>query len=74
MVGAFPLACNNSVGFLPVTTELSLGRISSGAHHLPQDEVFDLEISVSDSGVVVPGHVILVSREPLFNCRLDFVY
>ena len=74
MVGAFPLACNDSVGSLLVRIELSLGRISSGAHHLSQDEVSDLEISVSNSGVVVPGHVILVSREPLFNCHPDFVY
>ena len=74
MVGAFPLVCNDSVRTFLVRTKLSLGGISSGTHHLSQDTISELEVFVSDSGVVVLRHAILVLREPLFNCRLDFVY
>ena len=69
MVVAFPLVCNDSVGTFLVRTKFSLG-----AHHLSQDTVSELEVFVSDSRVVVLGHVILVLREPVFSCRLDFVY
>ena len=61
MVGAFPLACNDSMGSLPIRTELSLGGISSGVRHLSQDEVSNLEVSMSDFGVVMLGHEVLVS-------------
>ena len=36
--------------------ELSLGGISIGACHLPQDEVSNLDVSVFDFGVLVLSH------------------
>ena len=34
----------------------------------------NLEVSMSDSGVVVLGHEVLLQSEPLFSCRPDFVH
>ena len=40
-----------------------MGKVFGFTHYLPQDEVFNLEVSVSDSGVVVLGYKVLVSYE-----------
>jgi len=61
MIGAFPLPRSDSIGSFPIRFQLSLGGISCGTYHLPQDKVSNLEISVFDSGVVVLGYKVLVS-------------
>ena len=58
----------------PIRVELSLGRIFSAAHYLPQNKISDLEVSVSDFVVVVPCHEVLVSCQPLLSCCLDLVH
>ena len=73
MIGVFPLPCRDSIGSFPIRAEFSLGGVSNDAHYLPQDEVSNLEVSVSGSGVVVLGHEILESCESLFSCCPDFV-
>ena len=49
-----------------------MGKVFGFTHYLPQDEVSNLEVLVSDSGVVVLGHEVLVSCESLFGCRPNF--
>ena len=50
-----------------------MGKVFGCAYYLPQDEVSNLEVSVSDSGVAVLGHEVLVSCESLLSCFPDFV-
>ena len=73
MVCVFPLPRSNSVGSFPVWVELSLGRISTGAHYLPQDEISDLEVPVFNSGIVVLSHEVLILCQSLFYDSPDFV-
>ena len=58
----------------PIGAELSLGRVSSGAHDFPENEISKLEVFVSDLGVVMLGHAVLVPCEPLFYRRSDFIH
>ena len=74
MVCAFPLPRHNSVRSFPIGAEFPLGRVLSGAHDLSKNKISNLEVSVSDPRVVVFGHAVLVSSEPLFCHRPDFVY
>ena len=50
-----------------------MGKVFGFTHYLPQDEVSNLEVSVSDLGVVVLGHEVLVSYESQFKCCPDFI-
>ena len=74
VVGAFSLPRCNSVRSFPIGVELSLGRIFSGAHYLPQNKISDLEVSVFDLRVVVLRHEVLVSCQPLLSCCPDLVH
>ena len=74
VVSALPLPCRDSVRSFPVGAEFPLGGVSSSAHDFPQDEISNLEVSVSDPGIVVLHHAVLVPYEPLFCCLPDFVY
>ena len=50
-----------------------MGRVFGCAHYLPQDEVSNFEVLVSDSGVAVLDHEVLVSCKSLLSCFPDFV-
>ena len=51
-----------------------LCRVSSCTYDLPEYEVSYLEVSMSDPGVVLSGHAILVSSDPLLRRRPNLVY
>ena len=74
VVGVFSLPCCDSVRPFPIGAEISLGRILSYSHYLPQNKVSDLEVSVFEFGVVVLCHEVLVSCQPLLSCCPDLVY
>ena len=63
-----------SVPLFPIGAELSLCRVSSCTHDLPEYEISYLEVSVSDPGVVLSGHAILVYSDPLLRRRPNLVY
>lgn len=65
MVNTFSLPRRNSVRTFPIGAEFPLGRVPSGAHDLSKNKVSNLEVSVSNSIVVVFGHAVLVPSEPL---------
>ena len=50
-----------------------MGRVFGCTHYLLQDKVSNLEVSVSDSGIVVLGHEVVVSCESLFSSCPNFV-
>ena len=50
-----------------------MGRVFSNAHYLPQNKISNLEVSLSNPGVVVLGHEVLVPCKSLFSCCLDLV-
>ena len=74
MVGDFSLLWRNSIRSFPIEAELPLCRVSSSAHDLSEYKVSNLEVSVLDPRVVVFGHAVLVSSEPLFRRRPNLVY
>ena len=74
MVCALFLPRCNSVRSFPIGAEFPLGRVPSGAHDLSKNKVSNLEVSVTDLRVVVLGHAVLVSSEPLFCCRPKLVH
>ena len=74
MVCAISLPGRNSVRSFPIGAEFPLGRVPNGAHDLSKNKVSNLEVSVMDPRVVVLGHAVLVSSEPLFCCRPELVH
>ena len=74
VVSAHSLPRRNSVRSFPIGAEFPLGRVPSGAHDLSKNKVSNLEVSVTDSRVVVFGHAVLVPSEPLFYCRPELVH
>ena len=74
MVCAFSLPRRNSVRSFPIGAEFPLGRVPSDAHDLSKNKVSNLEVFVTDLRVVVLGHAVLVSSEPLFCCRPELVH
>ena len=74
MVGALPLLGHNPVRSFPIGAEFSLGGVPSGAHDPSKNKVSNLEVSVTDPRVVVLGHAILVSSEPLLCCHPELVH
>ena len=74
VVGTFSLPGRNPVRSFPVGAEFSLGGVPSGAHDPSKNKVSNLEISVTDPRVVVLGHAVLVSSEPLLCCRPELVH
>ena len=74
VVGAFSLPGRNPVRSFPIGAEFSLGGVPSDAHDPSKDKVSNLEISVTDPRVVVLGHAVLVSSEPLLCCCLELVH
>ena len=74
VVGALSLPGRNPVRSFPIRAEFSLGGVPSGAHDRSKNKVSNLEVSVTDPRVVVLGHAVLVSSEPLFCCRPELVH
>ena len=74
VVGAFSLPGRNPVRSFPIGAEFSLGGVPSGAHDPSKNKVSNLEVSVTDPRVVVLGHAVLVSSEPLLCCRPELVH
>ena len=74
VVCALSLPGRNPVRSFPIGAEFSLGRVSSGAHDPSMNKVSNLEVSVTDPRVVVLGHAVLVSSEPLLYCRPELVH
>ena len=64
----------NSIRSFPVGAEFSLCRVSGCTHDPPEYEVSYLEVSVSDPGVEMSGHAILVSSDPLLCRRPNLIY
>ena len=74
VVCALSLPGRNPVRSFPIRVEFSLGGVLSGAHDPSKNKVSNLEVSVTDPRVVVLGHAILVSSEPLLCCRPELVH
>ena len=62
VIGVFPLPQSDFVGSFPIRPYLSLGGISCGSRHLPQDKISNLKVLMPNYGIVVFGYEVLVSH------------